>query len=39
MLVPPQAKRLACGDVGMGAMAEVTQIAEVVRQWSEHAET
>jgi phosphopantothenoylcysteine decarboxylase len=31
VLVPPQAKRLACGDVGMGAMAEVAQIAEVVR--------
>ena len=24
ILVPPQAKRLACGDVGVGAMAEVT---------------
>ncbi len=35
VLVPPQAKRLACGDVGVGAMAEVTAIAEVVRQWSE----
>jgi phosphopantothenoylcysteine decarboxylase len=34
ILVPPQTKRLACGDVGVGAMAEVTQIAEVVRQWS-----
>ena len=34
ILVPPQAKRLACGDVGVGAMAEVTEIAEVVRQWS-----
>jgi phosphopantothenoylcysteine decarboxylase len=39
VLIPPQAKRLACGDVGTGAMAEVTQIAEVVRQWSESAET
>jgi len=38
ILIPPQAKRLACGDVGKGAMAEVTQIAEVVRQWSEQAE-
>jgi phosphopantothenoylcysteine decarboxylase len=37
VLVPPQAKRLACGDVGMGAMAEVTTIAEVVRNWSELA--
>ena len=34
ILVPPQAKRLACGDIGLGAMAEVTEIAEVVRQWS-----
>ena len=32
VLVPPQAKRLACGDVGKGAMAEVGAIAEVVRQ-------
>jgi phosphopantothenoylcysteine decarboxylase len=32
ILVPPQAKRLACGDIGMGAMAEVAQIAETVRQ-------
>ena len=28
---PPHAKRLACGDVGQGAMAEVAAIAEVVR--------
>ncbi len=31
ILVPPQAKALACGDVGMGAMAEVASIAEIVR--------
>ncbi len=31
LLVPPQAKRLACGDVGTGAMAEVVAIAEAVR--------
>ncbi len=31
VLVPPQAKRLACGDVGVGGMAEVAAIAEVVR--------
>jgi len=37
VLIAPQAKRLACGDVGIGAMAEITQIAEVVRQWSEQA--
>jgi phosphopantothenoylcysteine decarboxylase len=34
VLVPPQSKRLACGDVGIGAMAEVVTIAEVVRQWA-----
>ena len=34
VLVPPQAKRLACGDVGVGAMAEVATIAEAVRTWS-----
>ncbi len=38
VLIPPQAKRLACGDVGLGAMAEVAEIAEVVRQWSAMAE-
>ena len=32
VLIPPQAKRLACGDVGVGAMAEVNAIAEVVRE-------
>jgi phosphopantothenoylcysteine decarboxylase len=35
ILVPPQAKRLACGDIGLGAMAEVTTIAEAVRNWSD----
>ncbi len=39
VLIPPQAKRLACGDVGVGAMADVAQIAEVVRRWSEAAVT
>jgi len=34
IFVPPQAKRLACGDVGLGAMAEVATIAEAVRLWS-----
>ena len=34
VLIAPQAKRLACGDVGLGAMAEVTKIAEVVHHWS-----
>ena len=37
LLIPPQAKRLACGDVGLGAMADVTAIAEIVREWSEQA--
>ena len=32
VLVPPQAKRLACGDVGQGALAEVASIAEAVRR-------
>lgn len=35
ILVPPQSKRLACGDVGVGAMAEVAGIVEAVRAWSE----
>ncbi len=37
VLIPPQAKRLACGDIGIGAMAEVTAVAEIVRAWSEQA--
>ena len=37
VLIPPQSKRLACGDIGLGAMAEVTTIAEVVRRWAEQA--
>ena len=35
VLVPPQAKRLACGDIGMGAMAEVVAIAATVQAWSD----
>jgi phosphopantothenoylcysteine decarboxylase len=35
ILIPPQAKRLACGDVGIGAMAEVATLAEAVRVWGE----
>lgn len=35
VLVPPQSKRLACGDIGVGAMAEVATIAELVRLWGE----
>ena len=34
VLIPPQSKRLACGDIGLGAMAEVATIAELVRAWS-----
>ncbi len=37
ILIAPQAKRLACGDVGLGAMAEVTTLAEAVRIWSKAA--
>ncbi|WP_165245009.1 flavoprotein [Paludisphaera soli] len=37
ILVPPQCKRLACGDFGVGAMAEVPSLAEAVRAWSERA--
>jgi phosphopantothenoylcysteine decarboxylase len=37
ILVPPQSKRLACGDIGIGAMAEVATIAEAVRSWAERA--
>ncbi len=32
VLVPPQPRRLACGDVGQGAMADVADIAEAVRR-------
>jgi phosphopantothenoylcysteine decarboxylase len=31
-IVPPQSKRLACGDVGMGGMAEVEAVVAAVRQ-------
>jgi phosphopantothenoylcysteine decarboxylase len=31
-LVPPVSKRLACGDVGVGAMAALEEIAAAVRQ-------
>jgi phosphopantothenoylcysteine decarboxylase len=37
VLVPPQSKRLACGDVGLGAMAEVSAIAEAVRRWGQES--
>lgn len=35
ILIPPQSKTLACGDVGVGAMAEVVTIAEAVRAWAD----
>jgi phosphopantothenoylcysteine decarboxylase len=35
VLIPPQSKRLACGDVGVGAMAEVVTVAEAVRRCTE----
>jgi phosphopantothenoylcysteine decarboxylase len=31
-VVPPQSKRLACGDVGMGALAEVEAIVRVIAE-------
>ena len=31
VVVPPRSKRLACGDVGQGAMAEIVEIVEAVR--------
>jgi phosphopantothenoylcysteine decarboxylase len=37
ILVPPRSRRLACGDVGVGAMAEVAGIAEAVRVWTERS--
>jgi phosphopantothenoylcysteine decarboxylase len=32
-IVGPQSKRLACGDVGAGAMADVSRIVEIVNQF------
>ncbi len=37
VLVSPQEKRLACGDIGLGAMAEVATLAEAVRLWADQA--
>lgn len=31
-VIPPISKRLACGDVGAGAMAEPADVAGAVRQ-------
>lgn len=33
ILIPPQSKRLACGDIGVGAMAEVAAISATVQSW------
>lgn len=38
VLIPPQSKRLACGDVGVGAMADVVAIAEIVRACADQPE-
>jgi phosphopantothenoylcysteine decarboxylase len=35
-VVPPVSKRLACGDVGVGAMAEVSEIVEVIGTMAHH---
>jgi phosphopantothenoylcysteine synthetase/decarboxylase len=32
-MMSPQSKVLACGDIGVGAMAEVEAIANAVHQW------
>jgi phosphopantothenoylcysteine decarboxylase len=35
-IVPPISKRLACGDVGVGAMADVSAIVEVIQTMAHH---
>jgi phosphopantothenoylcysteine decarboxylase len=35
-VVPPVSKRLACGDVGVGAMAEVSEVVTVVQTMAHH---
>ena len=35
-VVPPISKRLACGDVGVGAMADVSEIVAVVQTMAHH---
>lgn len=32
IIIPPQCKQLACGDIGIGAMADISLIAETVKQ-------
>jgi hypothetical protein len=36
--VPPQSKRLACDDVGVGALADLGPIVDVVRSCLEQRE-
>lgn len=37
VLIPPQSKILACGDTGLGAMADVDVIAAAVSRWAHAA--
>lgn len=37
-IIPPITKVLACGDTGTGAMAEVSEISQVVRSEADHRE-
>lgn len=39
IIIPPQAKALACGDVGVGAMAEVFTITSLVQSWLNRTDT
>ena len=39
ILIPPQSKALACGDIGMGAMAEVATISSIVQSWIAQSES
>ncbi len=36
VLVPPRSRRLACGDIGQGAMAQVEAITAAVAAWASH---
>jgi phosphopantothenoylcysteine decarboxylase len=36
-IVPPQSKKLFCGDVGVGAMAEITEIVVAVSEMLKHS--
>jgi phosphopantothenoylcysteine decarboxylase len=35
--IPPISKTLVCGDTGVGAMAEVATIVEIVKNYSSQA--